>query len=243
MNLKVSDNHTLTLGQYLEILDRDVKKISDAVGRQIKVEIDIESKPLAPVEILEFLENFVIEYSVKRNLDFEIDLQIDKATFLDASGELCKPNILANNDLLSDLFNNLIDNAVKHAFNDKTKKITQGIRSGSYYNNLFRNKNLNKIEIFVSKFEDNIIHILFSNTGTPFPVNFTVQDFIKKGKRTGKNQGDGFGGWYINEIVQRFNGELDIIDETGDEGFGDSDLVTSFEINLPIIEVAANEEI
>ncbi len=40
---------------------------------------------------------------------------------------------------------------------------------------------------------------------------------------------------------KKFNGEFDIIDETGSEGLPNTDLATSFEINFPIIETEENE--
>ncbi|WP_339611538.1 hypothetical protein, partial [uncultured Xanthomarina sp.] len=104
--------------------------------------------------------------------------------------------------------------------------------------NLFQNNDQDKIEFFIS-----MIHyestksqfmILFSNTGNPLPENFSHEEFIRKGGKFGDKSGDGFGGWYINEIVKRFNGDLHIIDETGQEGLGVSYLATSFEISFPI---------
>ena len=78
--------------------------------------------------------------------------------------------------------------------------------------------------------------ILFSNTGDPLPIGFNYKGFISKGMKFGKTAGEGFGGWFIHEIIERMNGSLDIIDETGPEGIPDTDLATSFEINFPIIE-------
>ncbi|MBK7390179.1 MAG: hypothetical protein IPI23_14230 [Bacteroidetes bacterium] len=80
------------------------------------------------------------------------------------------------------------------------------------------------------------IQILFSNTGKTFPTDFTISDFIRKGSKFGTNSGAGYGGWYINEIIKKFNGAFDIIDETGSEGLPNTDLA-KFEINFPIIKL------
>jgi len=126
---------------------------------------------------------------------------------------------MGNSELLTDLMNNLIDNAVAHAFHPNWD---------------------NRIEIYLMRDNEidkpNEVQILFSNTGNPFPENIKYSDFIKKGTKAGVNAGDGYGGWYINEIIKKHNGSFDIIDETGIEGLTNTDLATSFEINFPIYE-------
>ncbi len=138
--------------------------------------------------------------------------------------------VLGTPDLLIEMLNNSIENAVHHAFSENKQ---------------------NRIEIFLCKSESYFSHsgdksfpvasILFSNNGLPFPKEFDFSDFIRKGFSSGENRGNGFGGWYINEVVKFHNGHLDIIDETGPEGLPESDLSTSFEIEFPLLDV--NEEI
>lgn len=226
MNFKVSEKHELTFGQYFEIIDRDIEKITNAVTRRLKVDTEIESKELTNIEIADFLQGFVNEYLEKKDLKFTIVFEIDEEAFLDSEGKITKTFIKGNVDLLTDLLNNLIDNAVAHAFSGGGKQ---------------------RVEIFLMKSteEENIneIQILFSNTGKPFPENFLYADFIRKGSKSGINSGDGYGGWYINEIIKKLNGSFDIIDETGPEGLNETELVTSFEINFPIIETEKDEEV
>jgi len=219
MDLKVSEDHDLTLGRYLEIIERDIIKITNAVSRRLKVDTSIESKKLEKLEIVSFVENYVREYTEKKDLIFEIKFELDEEAFLDTEGEFKKTYIMGNSELLTDLLNNLIDNAVAHAFHPKWK---------------------NRIELYLMRDSEidkpNEVQILFSNTGKPFPENIKYSDFIKKGTKAGLNAGDGFGGWYINEIIKKHNGTFDIIDETGIEGLTNTDLATSFEINFPIYE-------
>lgn len=226
MTLKVSEQHDLTFGEYISIIERDIIKITDAVSRQLSIETDISSKELTPIEIIDFLKGFKSEYSDGNKINFKIDLDFDKEMFANEQGDLRKTYILGNAELLTDLFNNLIDNAIKHAF---------------------QKGNNNRIEIYLmssSQVEiNNEITIIFSNTGKPFPENFSENDFIRKGSKAGLNSGNGFGGWYIYEIIKRLNGDLYMIDETGPEGLGNTDLATSFEIDFPIIEMDEHEEI
>jgi len=219
MEMKVSEDHDLTLGKYFEIMERDINKITNAVSRRLKVDTSIESKKLEKLEIVSFIQNYVREYTEKKDLIFELKFEIDEEAFLDSEGELIQTYIMGNSELLTDLMNNLIDNAVAHAFHPNWD---------------------NRIEIYLMRDNEidkpNEVQILFSNTGNPFPENIKYSDFIKKGTKAGVNAGDGYGGWYINEIIKKHNGSFDIIDETGIEGLTNTDLATSFEINFPIYE-------
>ncbi len=227
LKMKVSDKHELTLGEYLEIVERDATKISEAVSKQLRVEIDVLSKSLLPVEIISFIQKFVSEYNDKKDPRFSLELNFDKEVLLDEDGSLRKIYIQANPDLLSDLLNNLIDNAVKHGFS--------GIK-GHHRIEIFFMSDINKNGI-------NEFILLVSNTGNPFPQNFTQQDFIKKGSRKGHNDGDGYGGWYINEIVKKLNGYFEIVHEGGNDQPTAEKIATHFEITFPIIETETNEEV
>jgi type I restriction enzyme M protein len=218
---KVSDDHLFSLADYLDIVERDALKISETVRQQLKVYDIFESKLLSPVDIIDFLKVFFSEKSENNSLDFTFEINFEKVSFFDDISETeINTVILASVDLLSEMFNNLIENAVKHAFSAGYK---------------------NRIDVYVMK--NNVaesnpeVQILFSNTGKPFPEDFGFDDFIRKGSKSGTNAGDGYGGWYINEIIKYHKGSFDLINEKGPEGLLGTDLVTSFEINFPIIEI------
>ncbi|MCK6610965.1 MAG: N-6 DNA methylase [Bacteroidia bacterium] len=219
LNLKLSERHQITLGEYLDFIERDADKIVSAVSNQLKVEIEMDKKKLEPVGIIQFLESFTSKHSEREGLNYTMEFSLDEEAFKNDEGNFIETYILANIELLDDLFNNLIDNAVKHAFSPEKS---------------------NRFEIFLMKLsgfgEIDSITILFSNTGTPFPKDFTFNDFIRKGSRVGSNAGDGFGGWYINEIIKKFNGYFDIINEQESDGLPGTDLATSFEISFPIFD-------
>ena len=118
------------------------------------------------------------------------------------------------------MLDNLIDNAVKHAFNSD------------------KQKNKIKISLMTSLNDnsDNEICITVSNTGKPFPNDFKKEQFIRKGIKAGKNSGDGFGGFYINEIIKHLNGNFEIFNDVDN-----SDFTTHFEINFPIFGTNEDE--
>lgn len=65
------------------------------------------------------------------------------------------------------------------------------------------------------------------------PENFTFDDFRSKGIKKGKNGGSGMGGYIVDQIIKYFGGDWYIVDETGPEGIGETDLATTFEVSLP----------
>ena len=224
--IKLSDEHQYTFQYYFDILERNVIQIADALSKKLNAQTNINSQIIRNIDIVEFLRNYVDDRKCNLDIGFDIIFGYDEEAFIDEKGELIKTYIGATPELLNDLLNNLLDNAIKHAFNSKDK---------------------NRIEVFLMKNteieERSEIQILFSNTGLPLPADFSYNLFIKKGAKAGHNAGDGFGGWYINEILKKLGGSFDIIDETGPEGLPDSDLATSFEINIPIIEIKSEDEI
>lgn len=224
MTLKVSENHLFDLSKQFDFIERDLTKVFNAIKRQTFNGGSFDNKPLIEIDIMDFLRRYVMEISESNTSNYKIELDYDKNTFLEQdTGVDIKPVILGNPDLLTDMFNNLIENAVNHAFFDN-------------YQNRIEVLLLKSESSFLSQSDEPIpvVTILFSNTGTPFPKDFNFNDFIRKGSTAGKNGGDGFGGWYINEIVKFHGGDLNMIDETGPEGITGSDLGTTFEIDIPL---------
>jgi type I restriction enzyme M protein len=238
MSLKISDKHELTFGGYLESIEESISRISDTVSKQIKVETVVDDTKLEPIDILAYLKKRVAQFRENKNYDFKIEFDFDVEYFIDENGKEKAVFIMGNAQLLDGLFDNLIDNAIRHGFenNDNSAEVIPGGRLETQ-SKVFNFKRVNRIEISLFGNLEGEIQILFSNTGAPFPPKFTFQEFIRKGLKSGRSAGNGFGGWYINEIIKKLNGNFDIIDETGEEGFPGSDLATSFEINLPLIDV------
>jgi len=218
LQLKVSEKHPNTLERYFEIIGRDIEKITVAVSSKLNVSTRINNTKLKPIEITSFLRQYVDEISENGDKIYDIKFEIDEESFLDSSGDPEPAYILGNESLLRDLLNNAISNAVVHAFSPK------------------RN---NRIEVFLIRDTDveseNELQILISNSGNPIPPGFSFKGFVGKGTKFGVNAGEGFGGWYIYEIIKKLSGSLGIIDETGPEGLPETDLATSLEINFPII--------
>lgn len=222
LKMKVSDKHKITLKQYMSNLSRDITKISTTIGKQLKQELSLYDYPKELIDISKFLSNYVTEINESNSFDFLINY-IHHENYMDlyvknGDNDFWCPKIFANKTLLSDLFDNLINNAQKHGF---------------------KNIKNRKIEFFLFRKTEDIenpkVRILISNSGNPLPKNFSIGDFSRKGYSVGTEAGEGYGGYYVTEIVKYFDGSINIIDETNTKGYGDDGFVTSFEIEIPVL--------
>lgn len=221
-NLKLDDSASLTLGKYFEILERDLKAINKSTQ---KTGIDIELKEfnISRIDIIQFIKAYYSELKEQINKIFDLEL-----TILDDDFDINNVNkVFINGDieLIRKMFNNLIENAEKHAFENN-----YSIK--------------NRIEIIlVFDFEKMEIEIDFINNQKPIEKGFTIEKFIRKGMKVGKNGGDGFGLYYVNEIIKIHGGKLNFYDYRSTVSYG-KDWVSSFDIKFPIeIENNSDDEI
>ena len=218
-DLKVSTAHTLTFGKYVEILERDIQKISHSTSSLIKTDSPLDHKEIYPVNLFEYLLHYYTEKSEANKDSFKLEYSFDKEGFMNENGLVLTYLISGNEELLTILFDNILTNAQQHAFKKSAA---------------------NRVEIFlmIDRNEENkreSLTILVSNTGKELPEDFTLEDYVRKGSTAGENAGEGYGGYLINGIIKKLNGSFDIIDERG-EGSPGSDLVTTFVITFPIIQ-------
>ncbi len=215
MELKVSENHPSILNDYFKLLERDLKIISEAVRTQLLPDVRIDHTQLEQIDFIKFFDSYIEENRDKFINNFSIVYNIDELSLFDSEENL-SISINANGKLLRDLFDNLIENCIKHAFIKEQE---------------------NRIEIMVRKAIETkdgpYLEILFGNTGKPFPSGFTINEYIRKGSKSAESNGDGFGGWYVNAILNHFSGNFKIISEN--ERAHWSGLTTTFEILIPII--------
>lgn len=209
--LQLNDS-SRSLEDYLKIIRRDLESIHQSVLRTGK-QIDMMEMNMGPVNIVEFVNLYVNE--LKERAKGRYGVNIDD---VEAKGSEVTDPVYVNADphYLRIMFDNLVENAEKHAFTGNPI-----------------NKNHFSISVFPSYDEDKV-QVDFSNTGKPFPKSLKWKDFIRKGAGFGANSGDGLGGWYINEIMEKHGGFLNLTDETEDGLF--FDLVTTFEMHFPFIE-------
>jgi type I restriction enzyme M protein len=216
-DLKLSDKHKINLGGYIDLLETEVQYINEAIKSQLGVESRIESKAMEKVNVLDFLKKYIDLYNGRNESLVQIAQTFDfEASFDDEVGSNTV-FINANRDLLTELLDNVFKNANEHAFTAGT---------------------LNRLELFVTTqmeaYSQKLL-ITISNSGRPFPDDFSKADYIRNGIKDGPNAGSGFGGWLINKIVQEMGGEFEIERLTAEDDLSSGNLVTSIHFTFPII--------
>ncbi len=216
-DLKLNDSASLNLRSYFEILERDLKAINKST-QKTGLDIELSELNISRIEIIQFVKDYYAEINEQKNKIYQLEIDVMDDDF-DINIET-KVFINGDKELIRKIFDNLIENAEKHAFG-----------------NNYSIKNWIEI-ILLFDFQKMEIEIDFINNQNPVKKGFTIEKFIKKGMKAGKNGGDGFGLYYINEIAKAHGGKLDFCAYSSEASSG-KDWVSSFDIKFPI-EIETN---
>jgi type I restriction enzyme M protein len=189
-------------------LERRLNEVSEEVRRSGKELMDVRSVPLVNLSLLDVLEDFKRGH---RSNVHTLHYSYDKAAF--AGPEERKAAVIrGDRGLVEKLLHNVIDNADAHAFN-KVKA------SG------------NVIDLWLTQVGSPVpsLVVRVANSGAPFPPGFTKEKYIEWAMRSGTYQGDGMGGFLVNEIVDHLGGTIDIDMKPSDKRFS-----TIFTFTFPI---------
>lgn len=136
---------------------------------------------------------------IKKEVDLKNLLSQVKTDYPDINIKISggKSILPADERQLKIILNNLIDNAIKHGFKNKTIKPT--------------------IWLEILKSENDFINLSIRNNGKPLPPEFTIDDFLAKGKSSKADVGSGFGGYLIGQILKNHNGKIILNNNVGNE--------------------------
>jgi type I restriction enzyme M protein len=189
---KAKPTYTANLRDYLNRLNRDINSIHRAV-QTVGKELSIREMKFKTFNLIKFIEDYVEEVKNRPNTNYEIWFENDYEALND--NKVKEVNVTGDPDFLYQAFDNIIQNAERHAFSkDDEEEIVE-------------------ISLFYN-FESSEVELHFCNTGNPLPENFSLENFIRKGSKSGTNSGKGIGGWLINEVMKAHEAKLDIIDES-----------------------------
>ena len=124
----------------------------------------------------------------------QIKTEYPKVT-IKVSGGITK--LLADESQLKIALHNLIDNAIKHGFKDLKVNPT--------------------IWLEIIKKDKAYIELSVRNNGKPLPPEFTIDDFLAKGKSSKADVGSGFGGFLIGQIIKNHKGKIILNNNVGNE--------------------------
>ena len=105
-------------------------------------------------------------------------------------------HMLMDTSMLTVLLDNILSNAVRHSF---------------HKNSNYTENNRVKISLEMGKYNARpYIKMAIANNGDPFNEDFTVEDFISRGRFTSDTGRSGLGGYQIYAIVKGHDGYLNI---------------------------------
>lgn len=209
---KLDKKFNSTFLDYLNILERDLDSINKSVN-QTGAEIDLVDSKIENIDLIKFITNYVDEIKSRSSNIFDIELFINKTLLKE--NNIKTVIIKGDRELIRRMFDNIIENAEKHGFDNKISS-------------------KNRIDVdLLYLLEYDQVQVDFSNTGIPLPEDYDYESFTRKGSKSGKNGGNGIGGWFMLEVMKMHNGEFNFTDETGPESVG-GDLATSIELTFPI---------
>lgn len=136
---------------------------------------------------------------IKKEVDLKGILTQIKSEYKNVNFKISggKTILLADESQLKIVLHNLIDNALKHGFKDE--KITP------------------TIWLEILKKGNDFIELSVRNNGKPLPPEFTIDDFLAKGKSSKADVGSGFGGFLVGQIIKNHKGKIILNNNVGNE--------------------------
>lgn len=216
-DLKINPKRKYTLGRYLNILDRDIAKVSRLV-QSSSSDLSIYQSKLTSFDIFNFTKKYTASLK-ERESDVCVEFWHDEELF---SNE-CIGQVLidGNKDLLEMALDNLVDNAFKHGFTN------------------FNGKSYISFELLFEQ-KTSEIKITVSNSGIPLRQKFDLNLYKRRGGKAGAHGGDGTGGWIVDSVIKKHRGRLIFVDKS-DNQEPSNELVTCFELYFPIKEIVKDE--
>lgn len=193
----ISETKQFYMIDAFESISKNIKYIQELTDENTAL-VNVSSFNLTEINFLKFLSEFVKneKKSLKNNIELKLDIHEDIKEQMNS-----KIFILGNEQKLKIVLINLIDNAKNHAFIDPDMENKINIEILPFTRNE-REAALLNYDIDGRK---SYIEIKVSNTGKPFPKDFTLEDFVRKNFSVGKNRNRGLGGYEVNEIIKAHN--------------------------------------
>lgn len=195
--ISLSKRHEFTMLDAFESISKNVQYIQELADQNTSI-VSVSNFELSDIRLLQFLGRYVrsekksLKHNIVLNLDVHDDLleQIGKQIF-----------IKGNTQKLKIVLDNLLDNAKNHAFSKNDIEHKLRIEVLPFTGNEQEASHLN-YEIDDRK---TYVEIRVSNTGTSFPKDFTLDDYIRKNFSVGETANKGLGGYEVNEILKVHN--------------------------------------
>lgn len=201
----------LELSQNLDKNDREaltyLKDNFEYMDRLLKLNsiLDFSQLDRKPLCLADFIKGYISKWKSFGSNTFRISF--------DGDDNALKAKVSANRDALMIMFDCLFDNANRHGFHKE------------------KNHNNELTILLLSELKEGapLLIMRVGNNGTPLDKNFTINDYITRGRFKADSGRSGLGGYHVNAVVQSMGGELSSIIRANDW--------TAFEFSIPIVNI------
>jgi len=211
--LKSTDRYSF--GNMREIVERDLLKIENVVKNQLDIQQQIAESKLGTMDIDAFLSEYT--HNLK---EVHSNIKISYESFVPyLSDDIDKKEyvtILGNPQLLGTMLDNFFENARHHAFGKELEN--------KFLVNLHYDEDSGRLSFEVA------------NSGKSFPKDFGFKEFIAKNKKSNDSTGNGYGGWFIYQVIKHHKGDFEIDDNSIFKPEIADGYTTSFHIQLPLVQ-------
>jgi type I restriction enzyme M protein len=201
-----SKNLGETFGEHLDNIDKTIDLLSNLLNTDKFETTTVER--LNFLDLVKEAQNCFKFDSFKYN-----EVMYDIITFEDSEIVPLEPIIEINSNDFFRLFSNIVSNAMYHGFKDSDKQYI--------------------IQSSISFLEDNEGYFVLdvSNNGRPLPEEFTFKHLTTRGEKTTDSNGAGIGGADIKDIVDKYNGKFELINDSK------STFPVTYRISFPIFNL------
>ncbi len=224
-NHLISYSKQFTLSDAFDSISKNVKYIQELADENTSL-VSVSNFELTELHFLKFLSEFI--KNEKKSLNNKISLHLD--IHHDIKEQMNNQVLVKGNpQKLRIVLINLIDNAKTHAFvnNDEVNKINIEILpfSSNEKEASFLNYNIDGKRSY--------IEVKVSNTGSSFPKDFTLKDYVRKNFAAGKKRNRGLGGYEVNEILKTHNEGKNALNINSNKI--DSEYTTTISFVIPLL--------
>ena len=184
LDMVYSKNLKQNFGDHLQSID----DLIDDLGRLLINEIPT-SDASSINNVYELTKSALGKFKNEDHFVFD-EIEFDNVSFIDENNNQYQPLINISTEDYNILFSNIITNAIKHGFSNSVRK--------------------NVIKTYIG-YDNDMCFIEFSNNGKPIAEGFSLKHLTTRGEKTTDSDGIGSGGADIKNIVDKYNGELDLI--------------------------------
>jgi signal transduction histidine kinase len=200
LNTKINSNQTLASEETIvPIFEEDTPETIERYTLQSTLARMERSLTDIDYILEQAITLITIANPIKKEVDLKGILNQIKSEYKDVNFKISggKTILLADESQLKIVLHNLIDNALKHGFKDEKTTPT--------------------IWLEILKKGNDFIDLSVRNNGKPLPPEFTIDDFLAKGKSSKADVGSGFGGFLIGQIIRNHKGKIELNNNVGNE--------------------------